>query len=131
MYDIRANPLQNRLNIILTCRIDAGGLKLASQIIKEEAKLLKPDFACIIDFTELMPGPIEPRQLMLGLMHMLDELGMNRVVSVVRDLAAKEALSLVQKGDAELGAEDPWDTALLFFGGGENIRSGRQSNGGG
>jgi CheY-like chemotaxis protein len=116
VYDIRANPLKNRLNIILTGRIDAGELKLASQYIVEEAKLLKPDFASIIDFTELIPGPIEPRQLMLGLMHMLDELGMSRVVSVVRNLAAQEALSLVEKGDAELGAEDPWDTALSLQG---------------
>ncbi len=116
MYEVNADLLNNRLLITLKGRIDIGELKLAGVKINQEAKLLKPGFGAIIDFSEFVPGVIDGRQIMHGLVRTLSELGLGKAICVVRDISAKEAMSPPQPetSDEELiePIEDPWEVAL-------------------
>ena len=93
MYEIRADVLDNRLYVIFKGRMDFSELKLTGTKINQEAKLLKEGFGAILDFTEFVPGAIDGRQIMLGVVHSLMDLGLGKAISVVRDIAAKEAMS--------------------------------------
>ncbi len=115
MYEITADVLHNRIYIIFKGRLDVSELKLAGTKIIQEAKLLKAGFGAILDFTELVPGVIDGRAIMVGVVHSLTDQGLGKAVSVVRDIAAKEAMSQpISDGDTptEEVVEEPWDTAL-------------------
>lgn len=115
MYEINADVLNNRIYVIFKGRLDLSELKLAGVKIIQEAKLLKSGFGAILDFTELVPGAIDGRQIMVGVVHSLAEQGLGKAVSVVRDIAAKEAMSQpISDGttEGEELVEEPWDTAL-------------------
>ena len=117
MYEINADVLHNRIYVIFKGRLDVSELKLAGGKIILEAKLLKPGFGAILDFTELVPGVIDGRQIMVGVVHSLHDQGLGKAVSVVRDIAAKEAMTQPISdinAAVEEGAviEEPWDTAL-------------------
>ena len=116
MYDVNADLLNNRLMIILTGRIDIGELKQAGAKINQESKLLKTGFGSIIDFSEYVTGVIDARQVMLGLVHSLSELGLGKAICVVRDINAKDAMTPPQPEKDEEEAldpiEDPWEVAL-------------------
>jgi len=117
MYDIQADVLNNRLYVIFKGRMDVSELKLAGVKITQEAKLLKPGFGAILDFTEFVPGVIDGRQIMLGVAHTLMDMGLGKAISVVRDIAAKEAMSQIDpEQEGEEVTEDPWDTALSIRG---------------
>lgn len=115
MYEINADVLHNRIYVIFKGRLDVSELKLAGTKIIQEAKLLKAGFGAILDFTELVPGVIDGRAIMVGVVHSLTDQGLGKAVSVVRDIAAKEAMSQpISDGDTgtEEVVEEPWDTAL-------------------
>jgi CheY-like chemotaxis protein len=117
MHDIHADVLHNRIYISFKGRVDFGELKLTGVKINQEGKLLKEGFGAILDFTEFVPGTIEPRQIMLGIVHSLSELGMGKAISVVRDLTAKDALLPPQpENPEEEPVEDPWEIALSVRG---------------
>ncbi len=119
MYDIRSDVLHNRIYVVFKGRMEFSELKLAGTKITQEAKLLKPGFGAILDFIEYVPGTIDGRQIMLGVAHSLHDLGLGKAISVVRDIAAKEAMEqpisddmAAKVLDGEDTTEELWETAL-------------------